>query len=300
VIKTSTHAGEEGIALRSEATRRLAIVFATFVLVALAKFGALAQSNSPKSGRVGCPHCVNDGSPISRALQRADELHAAFKTNEALAELFKVLELSPQNAEALSKIARVYIDLGDLIAEFTPDWEAKRLKQYQIAEQYARRAVKADPNGTWGYFYIAASLGSIAALSPVPKQIDLAGEIRGAVEKAIALDPQNGFAYHVYGVWHRRMAEIGKLSRMFAAVLYDRAIPKGSFEQSIEYLKKAITLNPTVIASRLELAQSYAAVENWSLARSFLTSIRELPIQFSDDARHKQKAEQLLEEIKGR
>jgi len=251
-------------------------------------------------GRVGCPHCVNDGAPISRALQRADALHAAFKTNEALAELFKVLDLSPQNAEALSKIARVYIDFGDLIAESTPDWEARRLKQYQIAEQYARRAVKADPNGTWGYFYIAASLGSIAALSPVPKQIDLAGEIRSAVEKAIALDPRNGFAYHVYGVWHRKMAEIGMMSRMFAAVLYDGSIPKGSFEQSIEYLKKAITLNPNVIASRLELARSYVAVENWSLARSFLTSIGELPIQFSDDAKHKQKAEQLLEEIRGR
>jgi hypothetical protein len=71
-------------------------------------------------------------------------------------------------------------------------------------------------------------------------------------------------------------------------------------EKSIEYLNKAVALNPTVIVSRLELARTYVAVENWSSARSFLTSIAPLPIQFSDDAKHKQKAEQLLAEIKDR
>lgn len=259
-----------------------------------------AQSGGSKTGRVGCPNCANDGSPISRSLQKADALYAAFKPKEALSELLKVLDLDSQNAEALSKLARVYIDFGDGIPESTPDWEAKRLKQYEIAEQYARRAVKADPSVVWGHFYVAASLGSIATVSPVAKQIDLAGEIQSAIEKAIALDPGNGFAYHVYGVWHRKMAEIGKMSRVLASVVYGRSLPKGSMEKSIEYLNKAVALNPTVIASRLELARTYVAVENFPSARSFLTSIEGLPIQFSDDAKHKQKAEQLFEEIKDR
>src|SRR5215510_10709056 len=97
-----------------------------------------------------------------------------------------------------------------------------------------------------------------------------------------------------------KMAEIGKMSRMFASVIYGRSVPTGSMEKSIEYLNRAVTLNPTVIVSRLELARSYIAVENWSSARSFLTSIRGLPAQFSDDAKNKQKAEQLLEEVKDR
>jgi tetratricopeptide (TPR) repeat protein len=271
-----------------------------FFLLLLPWVEVFAQGSLSKTGRVGCPNCSNDGSPVSRSLQKADELYAAFKPKEALAEFLKVLDADPQNAEALSKIARVYINFGDVIPESTPDWEAKRLKQYQIAEQYARKAVKADPSVVWGHFYVAVSLGSMATVSPIAKQIDMAGEIRGAIERAIALDPQNGFAYHVYGIWHRKMAEIGKMSRMFASVIYGRSIPTGSMEKSIEYLNKAVTLNPTVIASRLELARSYVAVENWSSARSFLTSIRGLPIQFSDDAKNKQKAEQLLEEIKER
>jgi tetratricopeptide (TPR) repeat protein len=278
--------------------QHIAIVGAAFaVLLATAAF---AQTPPAKMGRVGCPHCINDGSAVSRWLQKADELHAALKPNEALVELLKVLDRDPHNAEALSKIARVYIDLGDMIPEATPDWEAKRLKQYQAAEQYARRAVKADANLAWGYFYVAASLGSIAAVSPVTKQIDLAGEIRGFVEKTLDLDPQNGYAHHLYGVWHRKMAEIGKTKRVLASVIFGRSPPNGSVEKSIEYLKKAVSLNPTVIVSRLELARSYIAMENWPSARTLLMSIRDLPIQFSDDPNHKQKAEQLIEEIKER
>lgn len=279
---------------------RPAIFFSMFVLLLLPEVEVFAQGSLSKTSRVGCSNCADDGSLVSRSLQKADELYVAFKPKEALPELLKVLDLEPQNAEALSKAARVYIDFGDAIPESTPDWEAKRLKQYQIAEQYARKAVKADPSVVWGHFYVAASLGSMATVSPVAKQIDMAGEIRVAIEKAIAIDPKNGYAYHVYGIWHRKMAEIGKMSRMFASVIYGRSIPAGSMEKSIEYLNKAVALNPTVITSRLELARSYVAVENWSSARSFLTSIGGLPIQFSDDAKHKQKAEQLLEEIKAR
>jgi len=276
------------------------ILVGTLVILIVTALAAFPQAGPAKMGRIGCPQCANDGSPISLSLQKADELYASFKTKEARSELLRVLAWDPQNAEALSKIARVYIEFADLIPESSPDWQAKRMVEYRTAEDYARKSVKADPNSTWGHFYVAASLGSVAALSPVAKQIDLAGEIREAIEKAIALDPQNGFAYHVYGIWHRKMAEIGKTERLFAAVLYGRSVPKGSLDQSIDYLRKAVALDPTVIASRLELAKSYIAVENWTLARKFLVSVRELPIQFSDDAKHKQKAEQLLEEIKER
>lgn len=261
---------------------------------------AVAETKAVSVGRVGCPECVNDGSPIAQSLQTVDELYASFKTKEAQNELFKILKLDPQNAEALSKMARVYIDFGDMIPEASPDWQEKRLKEYRTAEEYARGAVNANPNSTWGHFYVAAALGNIAALSSVEKQIDFAGEIRAAIEKAISLDPRNGFAYHAYGVWHRKLAEIGKMSRMLASFFYRRTIPQGSLAKSIDYLQKAVSLNPTVVVSRLELARTYVALENWAQARNLLNSVQNLPIQFSDDAQNKQKALQLLEEIRSR
>ena len=281
--------------------RRSIFLFCVFVSCALlAVAGAWCQAAQREMGRVGCPRCRNDGSEVSQLLQQADELYAGFKPGEALKVLSRVLELDPDNTEALSKTARVYVDFGDMIPETEPNWREKRLKQYLIAEDYGRKAVKADPNATWGHFYVAASLGKIAMQSSVSKQIDLAEEIRAEVERAIALDPQNGFAYHVYGMWQRKMAEIGQMSRLLASAFLWRSIPKGSMETSVEYLKKAISLNPTVISHHLELAKTYIAVGKYQLARASLKSSMALPVQFSDDPVNKKEAEQLLRQVKDR
>ncbi|MGH7928877.1 MAG: hypothetical protein ACREQV_13905, partial [Candidatus Binatia bacterium] len=197
-------------------------------------------------------------------------------------------------------LSRAHIDIGDLIPESYPDWKERRMREYRQAESCARQAIKADPDSTWGYFYVAASLGTMAGLLPVAKQIEMAEEIRTATEKAIALDSQNGFAYHIYGVWHRRMAEIGATQRVVASLWYGRPLPKGDLDKSVEFLKKATSLNPNVIVSRLELARSHAAREEWAAARAQLTIVAELPVKYSDDGQHKQKALELFEEIKNR
>lgn len=255
---------------------------------------------SPVDRRNGCPQCRNDSTQIAQLHKNADKLYAQFKPKEAANELLKILRMDPQNFEALIKLSRAYIDLGDMIPESTSDWKERRLKDYRTAEDFARRAIKANPNSTWGYFYLGASLGLTAVVSPIARQVELADEIRVALEKSLALDANNGFAYHAYGVWHRKISEIGKMSRVFASVLYGRSLPQGTLEKSVEYLKQAIALNPNVIVSRLELANTYMAMEDFQAARTMLSSIRNLPIQFSDDAKHKQKAEELLEEVASR
>src|SRR4029078_3383837 len=142
-------------------------------------------------------------------------------------------------------------------------------------------------SSTWGHFWVAAALGNIAMVSPVEKQVDLAGEIRDAVEESIARDPQNGLAYHIYGVWHRKLAALGQGRRILAGVFYGRSPPRGRLQKSVENLRKPVALNPTVILSRLELARSYVAVQDFPDARAMLKSIPALPIQFSDDAKHR-------------
>jgi tetratricopeptide (TPR) repeat protein len=244
--------------------------------------------------------CRNDDADIARSHKTAERLYTQFKPKEAVAELQKIIRLDGRNFEALVKLARAHIDIGDQIPEDGPDSKDRKIKEYAVAEEYARKAVKVDPTSTWGHFWVAAAAGNIAMVSPVSKQVELAGEIRDQVEKAIALDPGNGSAYHIYGLWHRKMAEIGRASRAVASVLYGRSLPSGSFEKSIDYFKKAVALNPTVIISRLELARTHVAQEEWEPARALLRSIRAMAIQFSDDAKNKQKAEQLLEEIKDR
>jgi FimV-like protein len=265
------------------------------LIIILASTGRAAEVDE-----AALPVDSTKGVDVAQLHKNADRLYAQFKTKEAADELLKILRVDPQNFEALVKLSRAYIDLGDMIPESTSDWKERRLKDYQTAEDYARRAIRANPNSTWGHFYLGASLGLSAVVSPVTRQVELAGEVREALEKSLALDPRNGFAYHAYGVWHRKISEIGKMSRMLASVFYGRSLPEGSMEKSVEYLKKAIALNPTVIISRLELANTYMAMEDFQAARTMLSSIRNLPVQFSDDAKHKQRAQELLEEVASR
>jgi len=248
----------------------------------------------------GCPHCKTQNRDAAELIEQADRLYAAFKPREGAAELRKVLQLEPRNVAALAKLSRAHIDIGDSIPESHSNWRERRLQEYRTAENYARQAIKVDPASTWGHFYLAASLGTMAGVSPIVRQIEMADEIRAAAEKAIALDPQNGFAYHISGVWHRRMAEIGKTRRMVASLWYGRALPRGDLEKSMEFLKKAVSINPNVIVSRLELARTHVVRHEWAAARAQLNSVAELPAKFSDDGRHKQKAHELLEEIKDR
>ena len=263
---------------------------------AAAAIASAAETGAGDAPAYGC--CRADD--LARWQKNADRLYAQFKPREAVRELQKILDVDGRNFEALIKMARAYVDLGDMIAENGANWQERKIKDYATAEDYARRAIRVDGSSTWSHFWLAAALGNVAMVSPVARQLELAYEIRAHIEKAIALDGKNGLAYHAYGVWHRKVAEIGGASRVFASVLYRQSVPTGSLEKSIEYLKKAVELNPGVIVSRLELARSLAAREEWEPARALLRSIPDLPIQFSDDNKHKKQAAQLLAEIRDR
>jgi tetratricopeptide (TPR) repeat protein len=261
---------------------------------------ALGAGAAEVTSRDPGPGCCKHDPDIARWHKNADRLYAQFKAREAAAELQKILEMDGRNFEALVKIARAHIDIGDMIPESGANGKERKLKEYVVAEGYARRAVKINPNSTWSHFWLAAALGNAGIVSPVARQLELADEIRTHIERAIELDSKNGLAYHAYGVWHRKVAEIGGASRVLAPVLYGQSVPTGSLEKSVEYLKRAVELNPTFIVSRLELARSHVARGEWEPARVLLRPIPDLPIQFSDDNRHKQDAAQLLTEIRDR
>lgn len=278
--------------------------FARFFFIACLA-AALGAASLPAAAPAELPHAEDGGAgccrgDIARWHKNADRFYSQFRPREAAAELRRILAVDGRNFEALIKLARAYIDIGDMIAESGPDWKERKLKEYGAAEEHARKAAQVDPQNAWGHFWVAAALGSIAMVSPVAKQVELAGEIRDKVERAIALDPRNGPAYHVYGVWHRKLAEIGGASRMIASVLYGQSMPSGSLDKSVEYLRKAVELNPTFIVSRLELARTHISRGEWEPARELLRSISDLPIRFSDDSKHKKQAAVLLAEIKDR
>jgi len=198
-------------------------------------------------------------------LKKGDEYYGQLKDKEALEEYLAAVKLDPSNYEALWKLSRSYVDVGDLVSPKEKDYEEQQKTLYKNAQTYARKAVAANPNDTWGHFYLSAALGKYALI----------------------------LAYHALGRWQRRMAEIGGAQRLFGSIIFG-SIPKGSFEESEKVLKKAVELKPDYINHRLELGRTYVSLKKYDLAAQEFQKCLDLNLASSKDQAYKDEAGQEL------
>ncbi len=234
---------------------------------------------------------------VDEYIRQGDEAYAQFDDAKALEAYRMAVEADAANYEALWKLTRACIDVADRISKQEPNWEEKQKKLYKEAESYGRRAVRANPDDTWGHFYLSAALGKYALMLGKKQQIEMSRMVKSEIEKAIELDPTNDYAYHALGRWHRRMAEIGGAQRFVGGMLYG-SIPKGSFEESEQYLKKAVELRPDYTNHHLELGRTYVALKKYELARQEFEKVLELPITSSKCEDYKKEARMELQELK--
>ena len=218
-----------------------------------------------------------------------DVQYAAYNDAKALDEYLAAVALEPGNYEALWKTSRGLVDTADLMA--TPDKAAKdaQKKKYQDAVSYARKAITANPNDTWGHFMLSAAKGKEVLLLGKKEQIDASKLVRAEIDKAIELDASNDLAYHALGRWHRRIAEIGGAKRFFGGIIYG-SIPKGSFEESEKALLKAVELKPEYVNHYLELGRTYMSLKKYDQAAAAFQKTIDLPVTTSKDTMFKDEA----------
>lgn len=242
---------------------------------------------------------------ISRAqtaeehLRAGDQYYAQFDDNKALEEYRLAVQLDPNNYEALWKTSRALIDVADALPAKDPTTPAKQRKMYAEAEDFARRAIQANPDDTWGHFFLSASMGKRLLLLGKKEQVQMSRQVKAEIEKAIELDPTNDLAYHALGRWHRRMAEIGGVKRALGGLLYGD-IPRGTFEESEKYLKKAIELRPDYSNHYLELGRTYLAMGKKEQAAECFQKCLDSPVTTSKCELYKQEAAEELAKLKGK
>jgi len=227
---------------------------------------------------------------------KGDEFYAQFNDRQAQEQYLQALKLEPANYEALWKTARAYVDLGDLLDPSLKDLREKQMASFQTGEDYARKAIKANANDSWGYFELSAALGKRLLLLGKKEQVKMSKEVKGYIDKAVALDPKNDLAYHALGRWHRRMAEIGGIKRLLGGLLYG-GIPKGSFEESEKFMKKAIELKPTYGNHHLELGRTLLALKKYKEAAQEFQACIGAPVITSKCQIYKKEAEKELADV---
>ena len=216
------------------------------------------------------------------------------KNNQTQAELDAFLQankIDPNNAEVLWRLARAYVDLGNVEKE-----KAKQRELYQTAESYAKKGIQVDPNHSRCHTYDGVAVGKVALGEGSKEKVRLSAEVKKSVEKAIELDPKNDTAYHLLGRWHRNVANLSGISKAFAKILYG-GLPPASNQEAAEYLKKATELAPDYINHHLELAITYQTMKEWQSALDELDQVDQLPAKAKQDPEYKKTAQQLRKTI---
>jgi tetratricopeptide (TPR) repeat protein len=98
--------------------------------------------------------------------------------------------------------------------------------------------------------------------------VKLSWQVRNHALRATELDPEHDVPYHVLGRWHFEVASIGGLKRAMANLFFGK-LPPASYEESIEFFKRAIEIKD-LIHHRLELAKVYMKMDRIEEARATL------------------------------
>ncbi|HCS49360.1 MAG TPA: hypothetical protein DIW61_14340 [Candidatus Aminicenantes bacterium] len=237
------------------------------------------------------------GQTAADRIRQGDEYYAQFNDEKALEEYLAAAQAEPENYEALWKTARTYFDLGDLMEAKDKAATEKQRKLFTDSLSYARKAVRANPNDTWGYFFRSAAQGKYVLTQGKKEQVNASRTIKTDIEKANELDPNNDLAYHAMGIWHRKMDEIGGAQRFLGGMIYG-SIPKGTNEESEKNLQKAITLKPDYTNHHLELGRTYLAMKKYDLAKQEFQKTLELPNTTSKCETYKKEAQAELDALK--
>ena len=196
------------------------------------------------------------------------------------------------NYQANWRGALLLIDLGEEIPDSVKS--SRRDSLYSLAERYARRAVSADSLGADGHFALAAAVGSAALTMSQKARIRQAGTIRDEALKAIELNPRHDGAYHIMGEWNAEIMRLSGLSRFFAKNFLGAGIFKqASWNNAINYMEKAVALDPGRIYHHLELAQIYADRKRRTDAEAQLDAVDSLPVREPMDPVYKQQGTEL-------
>jgi tetratricopeptide (TPR) repeat protein len=117
------------------------------------------------------------------------------------------------------------------------------------------------------------------------------------VDRTLQLDPRNDTAWHILGRWHRVLADVSGLKRALAGAIYGR-LPKGSNEEAVKCLEKAIALNPNRLMHYIELGRVYAQMRRKNEAREFINKGLAMPNVEKDDPETKARGRETLEKLR--
>jgi tetratricopeptide (TPR) repeat protein len=230
--------------------------------------------------------------PISppSSLERGDQEFARINYTLAGAIYDSVLIGSADSADALWRLARVYVCMGDVAPQ------DQKLDLYRQAEVFAQRCILADSMKSEGHTWRAAALGNIAMFEGGKTKVKLCYVIKKELDCSISLNPDDDIAYSILGSYYMALGSVNWIERQLAAIFLG-TLPKGGYEESERALKKAIALAPGAIRHHFELGDLYMQQDRNREALEEFQQVVALPVRLASDQRTQFSAAGLIKNL---
>lgn len=247
-----------------------------FCLILVSLFNKAAAENDPEA-----------------LLREAAQLLTERKDQQALAVYEKVLDLLPQQAEALCQASLLHARLGSRSAD-----ESSRQLHYDKAGQYASKAISYNPASAEANYAMASAYLHQCQIAPVRQKLLLLREMKQYLDAALEKNPYHAGAWHLMGRWHFRAANYN-LSEMLITNLMMRGVAKeASNEEAIAAMRKAIELDPNQILYYHDLARVLAEDKQREACQATLQKALTLDLVTAEDLELSRKCKALLKHLK--
>lgn len=225
-------------------------------------------------------------------VRMGDEFDRKLQAQEALQCYLPVEKAEPKNVHVLLGIARQYRHLMQdcSIAE-------EKIRLANLGKVYAMRAVAVAPEEAEAHLSVAISYAKMVPLLGNKEKMEASRRIKAAVDKSIALNPNQDLAWHVLGTWHQRLADLGTVKRAMARLVYGE-LPEATNEDSVRCFRKAIELNPDRLIHHIELGRTYAQMGRAAEARRCINQGLGMTNTGKDDPEVKQRGRETLAALK--
>ncbi len=166
-----------------------------------------------------------------------------------------------------------------------------QLAIFEYARDEAKRAIALNDKNADAHFQLARALGKIALFKGIFKSASIAKQVKAQAEMALALDSLHDGAWHILGRWNR---EVGRKPKFIRAPMGLGAANK---KDAVDFMKKAIELNPNYINHHLEMGITYMTYDMDDLAKEEFQKCLSLASQRPLDDKYKIEAQNLLAEL---
>lgn len=247
--------------------------------------------------------CVLAVAPLS-AQSAAD--HAALGDSAgllhpdvALRHYQAALAIDSTSYEANWKAARAIADVAKQLQGKADSLQRRRDSLYYVGRIYAERAIRADSLQADGHYVRAMVLGRLSLTKGSKERVKYAKLIFDEATRAAEINPDHDNAHHVLGAWHAEVKRLSGFQRFFAKALFGGGfMGRANWNDAVAHLERAVAISPQGIFHRLELAEVYSDIGQFSKAREQLVAIPNLPIFDVLDHQYKDDAAALLADIK--